>query len=137
MRRLLAVGLMTLPLGSCSSTPADLEAKTAPIVTSYNENYQELYRRVAGTAKRCFAGNVSAYASFAVDTELFSELGYGEMSVSLINMGTRNYYVSAKFEKQPAGSKMTIRSGNTLAANRYVDTVQRWANGTDLSCPLI
>ena len=41
----------------------------------------QIYRRVATTAKRCFAGNVGAYASFAVDSELYSELGYGELTL--------------------------------------------------------
>jgi hypothetical protein len=61
-----------LSIGACSSTPADLEAKAPPIVQTYTENYQEIYRRVSTTAKRCFAGNVGAYASFAVDSELYS-----------------------------------------------------------------
>jgi hypothetical protein len=126
----------TLLLAGCSSTPAELEAKAAPIVQTYPENYQEIYRRVSTTAKRCFAGNVGAYASFAVDSELYSELGYGELTLSLINMGTRNYYVSARVDKQPAGSKLTVRSGNTLASERYKTLLLAWAGG-DQNCPVI
>jgi hypothetical protein len=125
-----------LSIGACSSTPADLEAKAPPIVQTYTENYQEIYRRVSTTAKRCFAGNVGAYASFAVDSELYSELGYGELTLSLINMGTRNYYLSVRVEKQPAGSKLTARSGNTLASERYKSLVLGWAAG-DQNCPAI
>ncbi|SCB33772.1 hypothetical protein GA0061098_1006166 [Bradyrhizobium shewense] len=125
-----------LLLAGCSSTPADLEAKAAPIVQTYSENYQEIYRRVSTTAKRCFAGNVGAYASFAVDSELYSELGYGELTLSLINMGTRNYYVSARVDKQPTGSKLTVRSGNTLASERYKTLLLGWAGG-DQNCPVI
>ncbi|MGL3107123.1 hypothetical protein [Bradyrhizobium sp. BR 1432] len=69
----------TDPATVSTGTP-DLEAKAAPIVQTYSENYQEIYRRVSTTAKRCFAGNVGAYASFAVDSELYSELGYGELT---------------------------------------------------------
>jgi hypothetical protein len=120
----------------CSSTPADLEAKTTPIVQTYTENYQEIYRRVSSTAKRCFAGNLGSHASIAVDTELYSELGYGDLTLSLINYGTRNYYLSVKVEKQPTGSKLTARSGNTLASERYKGLVLRWANG-EQECPVI
>jgi hypothetical protein len=71
----------------------------------------------------------------AVDADLYSELGYGDVTVSLIDMGVRNYYLSVHIEKQPAGSKLTARSGNTLAANRYIERVEAWANGDD-TCPI-
>lgn len=135
MRLLFAIAVSGI-LAGCSSTPADLEAKTAPSVQVYPENYQEIYRRVSSTAKRCFAGNVGAYASFAVDSELYSELGYGETTLSLINYGTRNYYLSVRVEKQPQGSRMTVRSGNTLAAARYKSLVSAWAGGNQ-DCPAI
>jgi hypothetical protein len=120
----------------CSSTPADLEAKTTPVTQNYPENYQEIYRRVAGTAKRCFTTSMGAYASMAVDSEIYSELGYGEISLSLINMGTRNYYLMVRVEKQLPGSRLTVRSGNTLASERYKDLVLRWAGG-DQNCPAL
>ncbi|MCK1459615.1 hypothetical protein IVB34_14760 [Bradyrhizobium sp. 2] len=125
-----------LLLAGCSSTPSDLEAKATPVVQTCRENYQEIYRRVSTTAKRCFAGNVGAYASFAVDSDLYSELGYGETTLSLINVGTRNYYLSVRVEKDPAGSKLTVRSGNTLASERYKSLILAWANG-DQNCPMI
>ena len=133
--RILGVVALVAALGGCSTTPADLEAKAVPTIQTYSENYQEIYRRVSTTAKRCFAGNVGAYASFAVDSELYSELGYGELTLSLISMGTRNYYLSVRVEKQPAGSKLTARSGNTLANERYKSLVLGWAGG-DQNCPL-
>jgi hypothetical protein len=125
-----------LILSGCSSTPQDLDANNAPTIVNFSENYQEIYRRVSSTAKRCIAGNVSAYASMAVDTELYSELGYGEVQVSLINMGMRNYYVTARIDRVGTGSKLTLRSGNTLAASRQLNTFLEWANGKD-TCPLI
>jgi hypothetical protein len=51
-------------------------------------------------------------------------------------MGTRNYYLSVRVEKQPAGSKLTVRSGNTLASERYKSLVLGWAGG-DQNCPAI
>ncbi|WP_368860672.1 lipoprotein [Bradyrhizobium sp. Arg816] len=43
MKYIFALGAALL-LAGCSSTPADLEAKAAPIVQTYSENYQEIYR---------------------------------------------------------------------------------------------
>jgi hypothetical protein len=134
--RHVAAASAALSLGGCSSTPADLEAKTAPVVTSYSDNYQEIYRRVSTTAKRCFAGNIGAHASMAVDADLYSDLGYGEINTSLINWGTRNYYWTARIERNGTGSKMILRSGNTLASERTTGTVLGWANGGS-DCPLI
>ncbi len=125
---------LALACAGCSSTPADLESKSTPTIQNYTENYQEIYRRVSTTAKRCFAGNVGAMASIAVDTELYPDLGYGEVSLSLINYGTRNYYLTVKAMKQSSGSMLIIRSGNTLAADRYRTLVLGWAGG-DQDCP--
>lgn len=123
-------------LAACSSTPADLEAKSEPTVQGYTENYQEIFRRVSNTAKRCYTANMGAYASTTADAQLYPDLGYGEVSVSLINMGTRNYYFTAKIEKAGTGSKMTLRAGNTLAAPRYLERALSWASGADETCPL-
>lgn len=120
-------------LAGCSSTPAELDASSAPTVQSFSENYQEIYRRVSSTAKRCESGNVSAMASLAVDAELYSELGYGEISRSLINYGVRNYYWTARIEKAGAGSKMTVRAGNTVNNPSMISNVVRWAGG-DQAC---
>lgn len=125
----LAVIAALLTVGGCSTTPVALEEKTAPTVRTYAENYQEIYRRTSGAAKRCFATSLGPYASMAVDADLFSELGYGEIKLSLINMGVRNYYISAKIEKEPKGSRMTVFSGNTVAPGAWEQKMLAWAAG--------
>ncbi|WP_441255754.1 hypothetical protein [Tardiphaga sp. 285_C5_N1_2] len=132
VRRVL-LSLLMLVLAGCSTTPADLDAKVAPTVQTYSENYQEIYRRVSSTAKRCLAGNVSAYASMAVDAELYPDLGYAELSVSMINWGVRNYYVTARIEKMATGSRMTVRAGNSIGQNQWLYSVIKWAGG-DQDC---
>jgi hypothetical protein len=127
--RVLKSALLCLILANCSTTPTELNEKAAPVVQTYPENYQEIYRRTSSTARRCIAGNVGAYASFAVDADLFPDLGYGEMTISLINWGVRNYYVTVRFDKQPAGTRMTSRAGNSLGADNWLQKVQRWAAG--------
>lgn len=121
----------SLAVAGCSSTPAQLEEKAAPTVQAFPDNYQEIYRRVSGTTRRCIAGNLSAYASMAVDADLFPDLGHGQITVSLINMGLRNYFASAKIEKQAKGSQLTVKAGNTLAASNMVQNFLRWAGGDE------
>lgn len=133
MKLIFAAAFASLLLAGCSSTPSDLESKAAPAVQTYTENYQEIFRRVSTTAKRCEAGNVNATASMAVDAQLYSELGYGEISRSLINYGARNYYWTAKIERAGTGSKMTITAGNTINNQSMINNVIRWASG-DQNC---
>lgn len=133
MKPIFTVIPASLLLAACSSTPQDLEAKSTPTVQTYTENYQEIFRRVSTTAKRCEAGNMNATASMAVDAQLYSELGYGEISRSLINYGARNYYWTAKIEKAGTGSKMTVTAGNTVNNQSMINNVIRWASG-DQNC---
>ena len=79
--------------------------------------------RVFGT-HRCFARNTGPYSSYAVDADLYPDLGYGEVTLSLVNTITRNYYLSVRVEKQPTGSKLTVRSGNTLATGTYINRIE-------------
>lgn len=133
MKVIAAVVVFSALLAGCSSTPSDLEAKSAPVTQTYTENYQEIFRRVSSTAKRCESGNVSAMASLQVDAQLYSELGYGEISRSMINYGVRNYYWMAKIEKVGTGAKMTVRAGNTVNNPAMINNVIRWAGG-DQGC---
>lgn len=133
MRRLLAAAIL-LALTGCSSTPEALEGSSSAAHNSkkYSENYQAVFRRLSNTAKRCHT-TVGA-AAFTVDAELYGDLGYGEVTMSLVStLYPRNYYWKAKIEREGSGSKLTVTSGNTLAKGRYISDVIRWADG-DTKC---
>lgn len=130
--RSMGVALLCVALASCSSTPAQLEQKAEATVRTFTENYQEIYRRVSSSARRCMAGNINAYASYAVDSDLFPDLGYGETTFSLINLGVRNYYLSAKVQRAGSGASLTIRAGNTVDGGTVLtEKVLRWAGGDE------
>lgn len=133
MRLVFPIVLAGFALAGCSTTPTDLEQKTAPTVLEFKENYQEIYRRVAKQATRCLKVDVGDGGSFEVDTELYNELGYGEVTYSLGSL-SRNYYMSAKIEKVGEGSRLTVHTGNQLASARVRDQVIDWANGST-ACP--
>ncbi|NSX96159.1 hypothetical protein [Agrobacterium vitis] len=119
-----------LSLSACSSSPDALD-KSANAVRqekTYADNYQEVYRRLANTARRCMSATGS-YTSFQVDADIYSELGYAELAYSLQSLGSRNYYWKAKIEKSGTGSKIGVISGNTLAQGRTLRDVIRWADG--------
>lgn len=134
MRKSIAILFLTvLGVVGCSTSSSDLEKKTAASAQTqkYSANYQEIYRRVYTASTKCVAGNIAAHASLSVDAQLYNELGYGEIAGSLINVGVRNYYWKAKIERDGAGSKMTVNSGNSLGAERTMRTVFRWATGDE------
>jgi len=130
MRRV-AIGLTLSALVGCSSTPEALEKSTSAVrqEKTYDDNYQEVYRRLVHTARLCSGGSSGKYTSFELDTDLYSELGYGEVSLSLQNFGSRNYYWKAKIERAGSGSRLSVVSGNTLAQGAALKSVMRWADG--------
>ncbi|KRA63129.1 hypothetical protein [Rhizobium sp. Root651] len=134
LKQSIALSVALIAAG-CSSTSADLEKKTAATakVQTFSENYQEIYRRILTTAKNCQAGNVNAYASYDVEGQLYNELGYGEITLSMTNVGTKNYFWKAKVEKQDAGARLTVNAGNSLNAGQQSKNVLRWAAG-DTGC---
>lgn len=134
LKQSIALSVALIAAG-CSSTSADLEKKTAATakVQTFSENYQEIYRRILTTAKNCQSGNVSAYASYDVEGQLYNELGYGEITLSMTNVGTKNYFWKAKVEKQDVGARLTVNAGNSLNASQMSNNVLRWAAG-DSKC---
>jgi hypothetical protein len=124
-----------LIMAGCSTSPKDLEKQrsTQTQIRNYDSNYQEIYKRILDSAKRCSEGGIGFNASLAVDGQLYSELGFGEIAYSLINIGVRNYYWKARIEKQNDASKLTVFSGNTLNNATWLKKVTSWADG-DESC---
>jgi hypothetical protein len=126
--------LAAITLVGCASKP--LEEANKPTVQTYAEDYQGLFQRLSTASKRCFASKAGLYRSVAVDADLYSEIGYGQLTLTLNGRGSDNYYVSVRIEKQPTGSKLTIISDNMAASQRYREFVSGWANG-DQNCPAV
>ncbi|MNV71903.1 hypothetical protein D3C71_1649490 [compost metagenome] len=134
MVKKIVVGTVILALVGCSTTADDLESSKSAVRTqnAYGVNYQEVFRRISNTAKRCH--QTAGTAAFNVDAQLYNELGFGEITMSLVStLYPRNYYWKAKVEKVGSGSKVSIVSGNTLAQGATLRQVSRWAEG-ETSC---
>lgn len=133
MRKSISIALLIV-LTSCSTSSESLESSKSAVRSEkrYAENYQEVYRRISTTAKRC--QQTAGTAAFNVDAQLYNELGFGEITLSLVSaLYPRNYYWKAKVEREGTGSKVNIVSGNTLAQGATLRQVERWAAG-DTNC---
>lgn len=127
--KMLRAPLLALALLGCSTSPEDLQAKDPPETRVFAENYQEIFRRVSNEAKKCMTGSMGPYASMQVNAQLYPDLGFGELSIWIENLGTRNYYVTAKIEKADSGSKVTVTAGNVMNADNYRGVIFKWASG--------
>ena len=96
--------LAAITLIGCASKPP--EEANKPIVQMYAQDYQGLYQRVSTTAKRYFASKAGLYRSGAVDADLYSDIGYGQLTLAVNGTGSYNYFVSVRIEKQPTGSSL-------------------------------
>lgn len=125
-----AVALLVL-LAGCSTTPESLEAKSDAVSQNYSDSYKEIYRRLAGTAKRCVTGH-SNVLSMEVEADLHEELGFGQVRFVAIGAYS-NYFLSAKVEKMGSGSRVSVKANNPIISDRLNKMVFRWAGG-DQEC---
>src|SRR5882724_9179785 len=88
-----AAALLTL-LAGCSATPEALESQPDAASQNYADNYQDVHRRLAGTAKRCLMGPSVPALAMVVEANLQKELGFGEVRFVAVGVVTANYFVS-------------------------------------------
>ena len=125
--------LATITLVGCASNRPEEAIK--PTVQTYPK-----ITKVSFNAYRPPPSAVSprrlAFTVRALDADLFTEIGYGQLTLTVGGRGNDNYYVSVRIEKQPTGSKLTMISDNMAASQRYRELVSGWANG-DQNCPAV
>jgi hypothetical protein len=129
LKKAILIGALAALAGCSTSSQALEDSKSAARTEkNFSENYQEVFRRLTDTAKRC--QSTAGAAAFTVDAQLYNELGYGEISMSMVSaLYPRNYYWKAKVAKTGSGSKVSVVSGNTLAQSSMANLVIRWAEG--------
>ena len=76
-----AASLLALVSG-CSQNASDLANKTPPTIVDSSENYQTVYRRLSKQFDCIDGAWAGAFASYQVDRQLYTELGFGEIAMS-------------------------------------------------------
>jgi hypothetical protein len=131
--RLQILAIALLALSNCSTSIDGLTTKssTQNVTRNYAENYQTVYQRVRKMSLQCNDGVVSPTATANVDAEIFSDLGYAEISNRMNNYGVNNFYWYAKIEKlAEKQTRVTVFSGNTIDNSVALERVLGWANGS-------
>ena len=119
--------LLTASVTACTSQ-AGMDATQPSRVVSFSENYQAVYANLNKGARNCFTGS-----GYAVDGQLYSELGYGEVSAG----GNAISYMpmmEAKVSKAGAGSTMQVKAAG-IAKETIPLWAEYWARG-GLRCPV-
>jgi hypothetical protein len=128
---------ITVLIAACQkqATTAELENNVSTTIqqTEYPENYQSVYRKVSAMAKRCFDSSLTPYSDRSIDAELYSDLGFGEVSYRTADISGNNYHWKAKIEKLSENrTKLTLYAGKA-ATETFIKQVNGWANGSQ-SC---
>lgn len=92
-------------------------------------NYQEVYRNIATVARNCWVGGflLSPQAQRNVDADLFSDLGRGEVTIWMSNIG-RNVYAHADIERADGGSRVTVYTYFS-SWDSIGPRMEKWAKG--------
>ena len=118
--------LLALVVGGCGATTKTELEHSAPQaqIFRYPDNYQAIFRRVSESAKRCLAGEfLLAHGRMAIDAQLYSDLGFGEISHYLSHALLPRHHFSAKIERDGEGSKMTIKADAAM----FIRFADQWA----------
>ena len=128
MKYILLSVISILFLNACSTNVESLKSKATPLTFFVNENYQLVYRRVA-QKQQCAEGWAGAFATFNVNSQLYPDLGFGEISLRLTNMGTNNFYTYTEIKKENDGARVVIYSGNQVNSSDVAKEIASVAKG--------
>ncbi|WP_315734901.1 MULTISPECIES: hypothetical protein [unclassified Bradyrhizobium] len=127
-------------LGGCATSPEGLNSRDVADSRSFSESYEEIYRRLIETGKRCnppvpvFSPGNPAQGQIEAEGELHRDRGFAEFRLVAGSYGIRmNYFVAARIEKSGSGSRVTIKVSNPMGAGPLSSRIYRWAGG-DSSC---
>lgn len=137
MRKLLVMAVMTF-LAGCSSAPKDIESlKRENYKDSFrvNQNYQQTYLNFKNGFSKCGGLEPSWTKPVSVDTELFTELNEGRITLNLVPaVGQQRPINLIKIKKySDKQSDVTIYHRGQHELDNSKQIYRRWADG-DLVC---
>lgn len=127
-RRILA--LTSVLAASACASQADIDALPPQAVVPLAMNYQQAYANLNKGARTCMAGT----APYIVDGQLYSELGYGEVSVGAQTI-SYTPVMEARVSKSGSGSSSISVKGTGLASRSIPLWAVYWAKG-GRRCPV-
>lgn len=118
-----------LTAAACTSQ-AQMDEQPVQRVTHFSENYQKIYANLNKGARNCY--EVASISD--VDAQLFSELGYGEISAAVTGGFTHQPIMNAKISRDGSGAVMEAKTAEARGREGTLNWVEYWARG-GLTCP--
>lgn len=118
-----------LAVSACTSQ-AQMDAQPVQRVTNFSENYQQIYANVNKGMRNC----VAIGGGFSVDGQLYSELGYGEVSAAGSTGLSQMPLYHAKISRAGTGSRMESKSLVKANKQGVLNWIDYWARG-GIKCP--
>ena len=116
---------LVAPLSGCITTAQELRNTSEHKNTiSLDKNYQAVFRDVLTVARDCLAGPLSIAVSNKVEGQLYSDLGYGEISYYQDNLSDM-HHTYVKIAKVGDGSKVTTYA----VSSAYLKLFEEYARG--------
>ncbi|MDQ7776929.1 MAG: hypothetical protein Q4615_14185 [Paracoccus aminovorans] len=118
-----------LAVSACTNQ-AQMDAQPVQRVTKFGQNYQQVYANLNKGTRNCFAIG----GGFTVDGQLYSELGYGEVTAAGSTGLSSAPLLYAKVSRD--GSGAALQSKSLMKANKQgvLNWIDYWARG-GIKCP--
>lgn len=123
---------MAAALGGCA-TYGDYRDKPANVEVKIDRNYQAVYAQLLSSMRSCLTPGAQilfSASSSSLDSDLYPDLGYGEIVYGLSGIVPDTLAV-ARVTKDGAGTVLSIKTGNMIpsAATRSQSWLVYWAKG--------
>lgn len=124
MLKIFAVGL-ALAVAGCASSPSELARSGHTADFTVAENYQAVFRRVSDQARACIESSTFLGGTHAIDAQLYSDLGFGEISYSVPGYTSASYFARAKIAREGDGARVTLAAFGAAGLRQF----EGWARG--------
>jgi len=128
MNHVSIIGLSLL-LCACTSQ-AQLEGTAPHRRAEFAESYQSVFQRLNRGMRNCIAND------FRLDAQIYSDLSFGEITMSADGLTASSPLLYAKISKAGAGSIAEFKSLMALSPERPVAWLEYWARG-GIECPTL
>lgn len=115
MGKWIVMGLVLMLTGCAPSTVIELREQSTPVAFASEKPYQRLFKDLNAEMHRCIFGG-AMMATTIIDSQLYPDLGEGEIAVRYNNMGDKSVFLYIEILDQQNETQVTA----------YPTTFGRW-----------
>jgi len=135
----IAVIVICFVLTACAaSNVRDLrDNSSAQMEFKVEENYQRVYKNLLDKMHECVGeGWAGVFASYHINSELYNELGEGEISFMMSNAGMQSYYMQMDVASLSEAQAKVNAYVYYSTWEKNLPLIKQWAVNGDSSCDL-